>query len=366
MAQQSIVGGLFGPTPAQIRARMRELQQEQVAQGQDWWERMGIQAGQGLGQALGGLLGADMTPPELREAQQQGQMAQQAFQESGGDTRTGMLNVAQYYFSQGDYDKGAQAIKAAEALTPQGTGASSLIGKVNPQDFTPESLAAFTQTGNYSDLVLRDKPAAPEQTTNQIRNMEHFDSLVNTGRIDDAARFGTMVGLIPEMSVTMQKEYIASSKKAQESAANTQRFGSLASQIETTPNFGAGIGANWTEGLKQFTGQTDAVSALRTEYIGIRNSAAMSNLPPGAASDKDVALALSGFPQDNANASTVASFLRGMAKLEAEVAQYEQAKVEYMADPTNSGLIGFDSAYKKAQEQRSTQPQSEAINWSDL
>jgi hypothetical protein len=127
MAQQSIVGGLFGPTPAQIRARMREIEEAAVANAPTFSAQMGVQAGQNLGRLFGSLTGRDMTSPELHEAQQQGQMAQQAFQESGGDTRTGMLNVAQYYFSQGDYDKGAQAIKAAEALKPDAAESTSKI-----------------------------------------------------------------------------------------------------------------------------------------------------------------------------------------------------------------------------------------------
>ena len=118
MAQQSIVGGLFGPTPAQIRQRMQELQSAYVEQGQTFSERMGRQAGMGLGQALGGLLGRDMTSPELREAQQQGQMAQQALQEGGGMTYAGAMNAAKVMFDQGDSGRAVQFLELAKQLRP--------------------------------------------------------------------------------------------------------------------------------------------------------------------------------------------------------------------------------------------------------
>ena len=48
-------------------------------------------------------------------------------------------------------------------------------------------------------------------------------------------------------------------------------------------------------------GNENKVSELRQQYRAIRNTAALGGLPPGAASDKDIEMAMSGFPTDTAN-----------------------------------------------------------------
>jgi hypothetical protein len=95
---------------------------------------------------------------------------------------------------------------------------------------------------------------------------------------------------------------------------------------------GGGYGAFGTasEWLKKATGNQDSMTQMRNEYTRIRNSQAMKMLPPGSASDKDVAMAMGGFPPETADAKTMASFLRGMAKLNQYTAVAENAKAEWV------------------------------------
>jgi hypothetical protein len=65
-------------------------------------------------------------------------------------------------------------------------------------------------------------------------------------------------------------------------------------------------------------------------------------LPPGAASDKDVALAMAGFPPDTADAATMASFLRGMSKLSTYTAVTENAKAEWVNSVGHLGKAKSD------------------------
>lgn len=103
----------------------------------------------------------------------------------------------------------------------------------------------------------------------------------------------------------------------------------LATKLE---NQGGGYGAFGTasEWIKKVTGNQDGMTQLRNEYVRIRNSQAMKMLPPGSASDKDVAMAMGGFPPETADAKTMASFLRGMAKLNQYTAVSENAKAEWV------------------------------------
>ena len=103
----------------------------------------------------------------------------------------------------------------------------------------------------------------------------------------------------------------------------------LANRIEKQ---GGGYGAFSTAGewLKQATGNQDAMTQMRQEYTRLRNNQAIKMLPPGPATDKDIALAMKGFPPDNADSATMASFLRGMAKMNQYTAVTENAKAEWV------------------------------------
>jgi len=222
------------------------------------------------------------------------------------------------------------------------------IGAANPQDYTPESLEKFRQTGVFSDLKRVEKPAS-DGRTNDEKNLDRYLALVAENKTDAARAFGRATGLIPEMSVALQREYLDAGKTAQDSSANALRLTDLANEINSVKDqFGGGTTTTWEEQYKTVVGDQDAVSALRTRYNAVRASEAMRNLPPGAASDADVALALSGVPPENANAETVVSFLRGVAKLEEFTAKYNQAKLKYMDQ--NRGIVGFETEFRNAQE----------------
>lgn len=121
-------------------------------------------------------------------------------------------------------------------------------------------------------------------------------------------------------------EAVVSSVAADQAAG---QFLDLASQID---KLGGGYGALGTaaEFWANATGQQDAMSAARREYVRLRNTQAVKNLPPGAASDADVAMALEGFPKETADAKTLSSFLRGTAKLSQIEAISENAKSEWV------------------------------------
>jgi len=103
----------------------------------------------------------------------------------------------------------------------------------------------------------------------------------------------------------------------------------LASRLEQQGGgYGAFSGVNsW---LRNATGNQDAWTQTRQEYVRLRNTQAIKSLPPGPATDKDIMLAMKGFPPENADAATIASFLRGMAKMSQYEAVSESAKSEWV------------------------------------
>jgi hypothetical protein len=88
----------------------------------------------------------------------------------------------------------------------------------------------------------------------------------------------------------------------------------------------------------------DDFNRARKRFNAIRSSQATSNLPPGPASDKDIALALSGFPKENANASQVMGFLKGQAKLARIDEKFNEFKAGFISN--NNSVRGLIPAWK--------------------
>jgi hypothetical protein len=90
------------------------------------------------------------------------------------------------------------------------------------------------------------------------------------------------------------------------------------------------------EKWKALLGNEDEKTTLRTEFNQIKNNMVMESLPPGVASDKDIAIAMSGFPSATADPEYIAQYMRGMAKLAAITAERESARAIHLAE--NAGL----------------------------
>lgn len=126
---------------------------------------------------------------------------------------------------------------------------------------------------------------------------------------------------------------------ASEQAASQQL--DLANRIQAAGG-GAGRFSSWNEKLKELTGNQDSLTNLRNEYTRIRNSQAIKMLPPGPATDKDIELAMKGFPPETADSKTIAAFLRGMAKMNQRDAAYKQMQAEWVNQVGNLGSAKRD------------------------
>lgn len=115
----------------------------------------------------------------------------------------------------------------------------------------------------------------------------------------------------------------------------------LADQFAQADVAGGLRGSAW-EKLKEFSGQQDYISNLRREYTKIRSEGVLKALPQGPASDKDIAFASKGFLPDTANAAEIASFLRGMAKIQDFQAKMDDARGEWVAAVGHSGKATKD------------------------
>ena len=152
------------------------------------------------------------------------------------------------------------------------------------------------------------------------------------------ARIGEIASSLPEQA---KKDINTAAVAAGTSKQQAAQFNSLATRLQEAGG-GFGVLSRANEWFRGATGNQDYVTQLRQEFTRLRNSAAVQSLPPGPATDKDIALVLEGFPAATADANTMASFLRGMAKLQDITAATENARVDWLSN--NRGSLGRATA----------------------
>jgi hypothetical protein len=132
----------------------------------------------------------------------------------------------------------------------------------------------------------------------------------------------------------------AQALKAEELAAGLEQYNPV-----------GGLQGSLIEYTKEISGQQDAISALRTEANRLTMGAAVAALPKGPASDKDIALVLKGVPPANANAEYLASYVRGVAKMQKAEAEYKREQLNWLSK--NRSYRGFNAhmTKKKVEEQ---------------
>jgi hypothetical protein len=146
------------------------------------------------------------------------------------------------------------------------------------------------------------------------------------------ASAGAKLNEVPADTKKLINESAVAAATSKQSAG---QFNDLAKRLEAEGG-GYGIFSSASDYLKKGVGFQGGMTQLRQEYIRLRNTAAIKSLPPGPATDRDIALALRGFPGDNASASDLASFLRGMAKLQDIDASINNAKTDWLTNNNGS------------------------------
>ncbi len=206
---------------------------------------------------------------------------------------------------------------------------------------------------------------AAEQVQDQIENdraAEAFADQQAQNKIKNDFERQKLRKLSPKLEETMLK--------AQDATVQLQRdagnYDKIANEYERL-NVQGGVQQTIVEGLKTILGSQDEVSSIIKSFNKVKNSEAMAGLPQGSASDADIKLALKPLPVGNANTKTVASYLRGIAKLARFNAAYNQFKDDYISEKrSGAGLnrlwrskvsspkltedIQFSEIYSMAQE----------------
>lgn len=117
----------------------------------------------------------------------------------------------------------------------------------------------------------------------------------------------------------------------------SQKLRGLADKFEEEGQAGGWWTSGWS-GFRKATGwSNDDQTAMMRDYERLINGEVLKSLPPGPATDKDIEMAQKGFPPVTADATTITSFLRGMAKIN----EIDSAHKQMVAEWTNqNGQLG--------------------------
>ncbi len=280
---------------------------------------------------------------------------------AAGGNPSDTLAVVKAYNEQGPEAAKAMLQPVGAALVNKGVLRADLFGAGGAESQDPTSVKEI----EYYEKLKAKNPQLAEQFARKVgliesgkeqaqseaqKDWQTYQSLKKENP-EAALQFGQKVGFVSkegrELSAQTQKRLSEFNDAATLAANNVVKYEDLASQFDQGVEGGV-IDGSWGEYFADLTGQQDWKTELRKDFAQVRASEAVRNLPPGAASDADIALALKPFPSDNATGAQVASFLRGLSKLSAYNEKYNSFKANYISEKgSERGMLDAWKQYAK-------------------
>jgi hypothetical protein len=153
------------------------------------------------------------------------------------------------------------------------------------------------------------------------------------------------LGTLPEFVAKDVSSAATDSIAAQQSAARMTDLAARIDALDKSGDLSSGVTAKAREAIKRVSGNQNEITRLRSEYSRIVTPAAMAaykTVASGSTSDKDIETAMTGVPSDTADPATMASFLRGAAKLQVYDSVLNNAKSEWLQSVKSLGKAKSD------------------------
>jgi hypothetical protein len=127
------------------------------------------------------------------------------------------------------------------------------------------------------------------------------------------------------------------------------RSSSLITALKTVDK-SSGVPAQIASAFKKITGTENSESVLNTMIESLRVEQAIGNLPPGVASDKDIALVMGGTLPSTANPEALIEWLSALQRLNQVAIDEQQSKLEWF--DKKGSLQGYATHRKKVNQER--------------
>jgi len=223
-------------------------------------------------------------------------------------------------------------------LASQGAGISDIDALVKTDAIS--GAERYTSVGkNIFDRQLGQFLVGPDNVKKEYEKVtftdpetkEEVTQFVNKADPTDIVREIRSIAPVGELSQQAQIQLREANKEYKSASSRASSANRLATNLEQlTKPISSGFRAQVEESIKGFLGEQDLVTLLRTEAQALRIGTAVANLPPGPASDKDVALVLSGTLDANADPETLAEYARGIAKLAQMESRYHSDQAAWI------------------------------------
>ena len=301
---------MFGSSPDELRRALLNQQAAQFA-AQTPQQQLGALAykgGAGLGEALGGLFGVDVTPPEVRRLQQRQEMLKGV----DVDSPEALIKAAQEASRMGDYAAAQELATKARAVQLQKAtlskteaetlkagreraGADPLQQLIRSGKYTPASVAAYEKTGKIEDLDLIEKLSQPE-----IQRLQAYRDTLPVGsaarkevdkviEAEGRGKGATITNVLPGVKgagdlVGLRAEINKTAKPFRDAVNSADEAITLADDVLKTGNFASF--ASLTRSLAKAAGETQLSKADVAAFGGDpslvgRVSDLVSNLATG-------------------------------------------------------------------------------------
>lgn len=202
---------------------------------------------------------------------------------------------------------------------------------------TYQALGGIPGAGEEDDIESR-KLAMRERE--MLAKQEQFAQTLEQRKTEQSAREEQEQWERKQLSPTVQKILEKVDEDLYESDKMIGSYESLAQDMDRLQGkVTGGVQRTARQWLEDVTGSQDATSLLYTKYRGIRGSHAIRNLPKGPASDRDIQIAMTGTPPENAPPEYIASWLRGVSKMERINREYLSARSQWISE--KRGQQGF-------------------------
>jgi len=272
-------------------------------------------------------------------------------------------------------DTRSEADKLREQLQALGTPKTAqehqryadLLDKLKPgsgvqymMSVAQEQRASDIAGAEVSRAATAERVAQTDEERLTLEQQEAAALNTNRIRIDRRAREdqrleGLRIEATNKATAARAAETDVYTKKAMEEAykesgtalERARQAGNIADKLAVV-NPASGAVARFEETKNDFFGTQTEAEALRTEIRAMTNSMVMSSLPPGAASDKDIELAMKGVPRADSDPEILQQYFRGVAKIAAIKAYEAELKLKHLDEEGDIG--GFPAKWRAAQK----------------
>jgi hypothetical protein len=339
--QRGVTGGLFGLEQA-------------AAEGRDYQE------------AVGSLVGLGATPEQIAQAEQRGQVKRQA-------------TLAQEQLQTKERNRKALEDRAIEIA--KGRNDAEMVAALEGADVTFLRNYIATKPEPKKPVVVAEGSAlvspegeelyanAPDDKFN-----DHLQTLVEqrkytTESINNYAQSRNRADLLPldpakdfkpeDMAPQTYDKFYEYQGAAATANVSLQSNRDLSNRLLTT-NITAGLLGNIRTAFYTAAGVRDESEQAKTKFIKKKNTEIINSLPPGVASDTDIAIFSEGFPPSSAGAAEIQDYLDAEQRimssaidvgLLAENFIEKQMGPDQVRAPTFVGFTRIANGYSQAAQQ---------------